>query len=138
MRRVHTATPSPVRSSRSLADMACIAFQSRVSAIRLAVQMAHARLPWAVENLSQIRAVTARSLLERGEAAGLRVPFLNLGEEGLGEPNEVGFAHSDLVARLQLQHGLVRREREARDGGVRPPGEPVDLELALVEHDRVG
>src|SRR6267143_2102531 len=64
-------------------------------------------------------------------------PFLKLGEKGLGEAHEVGLAHPDLVARLELQDGLLRREAHSRTGGVRPTGQLVDLQLAPVEQHRV-
>src|SRR5881409_485557 len=70
---------------------------------------------------------------------GLSSPELlfKLGEKGFGEALEIGGAEPDLVAPFELQHGLLRGELDSRNGRIRPPWEPVDLQLAPVEQDRI-
>src|SRR5204863_8873369 len=60
-----------------------------------------------------------------------------LGEKRGGEPREAGLAQLDLVPVSELQEGLFWRERQRRDGRLRPSWKPFDLQLSAVEEDRV-
>src|SRR5436309_15085624 len=69
--------------------------------------------------------------------ANLQVFLLDLSEESFGEPHEASFSQLDLVAHLELQHRLLWHELYPRDRRVRPTRKLVDLQLPLVEQDRV-
>jgi hypothetical protein len=60
-----------------------------------------------------------------------------VGEEGLGEPHEVGFAELHHIAHLELKNGLLRRKLERSSGGHRPFWRRLNLQLSAVQQDRI-
>src|SRR5439155_712075 len=81
-----------------------------------------------------------RGVRDSREAARPEVspePLLELGEKRGGEPREVGLVQLDVVPVSELQEGLFWRERQGRDGRLRPSREPFDLQLSAIEEDRV-